>query len=382
VPDSTEAATGTAAATACSGPHCEQQGAGDQETMDTGFNKESFIIPSLCIRTDRKFALDIGGSLAKVVYVSKPRENSAENETEVHLVTFDTGCLDECLNFIKKQLLGGANSRRRNNLSVMATGVGCLKFQEKIKDALHANLQTNSDEILYARHGLNFMWQHLPESELLQHGSNTDGLKFRTTLVNSGLTPCLLVNLGSAMTIGLIDTDGTMKGIVGGSSLGGLSFLGLGALLTKAKNFSELVSMAEKGDRKNVDLLVKDTAGADYHLAPSDSMVSSFGKAARLRTEGREVSFAEEDIASSLLYSITDNLAQTSYLVAKGHDVHRAVFCGSYLASNRIIIDQINTKLHFASLFMKYEVKPVFMQHEGYLGAIGALVSQDMESRS
>ena len=80
--------------------------------------------------------------------------------------------------------------------------------------------------------------------------------------------------------------------------------------LTK-QSFEELVELAEKGDRRNVDLLVKDTAGSDYNHAPSDSMVSSFGKAAKMLSQKRDkggcpvvlgilMSFVVEQIATSV----------------------------------------------------------------------------------
>ena len=51
--------------------------------------------------------------------------------------------------------------------------------------------------------------------------------------------------------------------------------------LSIIKTYSELIQLAERGDRHNVDLLVKDTAGSHYNVSP-DNMVSSFGKAAKL----------------------------------------------------------------------------------------------------
>ena len=53
------------------------------------------------------------------------------------------------------------------------------------------------------------------------------------------------------------------------------------------QSFEDLVEMAERGDRRNLDLLVKDTAGAEYNMTPSDGMVSSFGKAAKPKTHGK-----------------------------------------------------------------------------------------------
>jgi type II pantothenate kinase len=53
------------------------------------------------------------------------------------------------------------------------------------------------------------------------------------------------------------------------------------------QGFDELLSLAEKGDHRNADILVKDTCGlggvyASYGL-PDDLIASSFGKAARCR---------------------------------------------------------------------------------------------------
>ncbi|KAG0716053.1 Pantothenate kinase 4 [Chionoecetes opilio] len=45
---------------------------------------------------------------------------------------------------------------------------------------------------------------------------------------------------------------------IGGTSMGGGTFWGLGSLLTKAKGFDELLQLASAGDHRNVDLLVKD----------------------------------------------------------------------------------------------------------------------------
>ena len=48
---------------------------------------------------------------------------------------------------------------------------------------------------------------------------------------------------------------------IGGTSLGGGTFWGLGTLLTGAKGFDQLLDLASEGDHRNVDLLVKDIYG-------------------------------------------------------------------------------------------------------------------------
>ena len=49
--------------------------------------------------------------------------------------------------------------------------------------------------------GVGYLWRHLPPDKLLYDASDTSGLSFQTSLEDSGVTPCLLVNLGSALTI-------------------------------------------------------------------------------------------------------------------------------------------------------------------------------------
>ena len=46
------------------------------------------------------------------------------------------------------------------------------------------------------------------------------------------------------------------------------------------------MKLASQGNRCNVDLLVKDTAGSHYNKAPPDGMVSSFGKPAKDLSHG------------------------------------------------------------------------------------------------
>jgi type II pantothenate kinase len=47
------------------------------------------------------------------------------------------------------------------------------------------------------------------------------------------------------------------------------------------QGFDELLELAEKGDHRNVDMLVRDIYGGDYKMLglPGDLIASSFGKA-------------------------------------------------------------------------------------------------------
>ncbi len=75
--------------------------------------------------------------------------------------------------------------------------------------------------------------------------------------------PCILVNIGSGVSILLVKSDREFKRI-GGTSVGGGTFLGLCALLAGTSSFEEAISLAEKGDSNKVDKLVRDIYGGDY----------------------------------------------------------------------------------------------------------------------
>jgi type II pantothenate kinase len=81
--------------------------------------------------------LQIGGSLAKLVYFSR-EPHSTEPGGRLNFINFETDRIDDCIEFmkqlkIKQQKLNGS---RPNELCVMATGGGAYKFYDKIKEVL------------------------------------------------------------------------------------------------------------------------------------------------------------------------------------------------------------------------------------------------------
>jgi type II pantothenate kinase len=77
------------------------------------------------------------------------------------------------------------------------------------------------------------------------------------------LFPYMLVNIGSGVSILKVESEDRYERI-GGTATGGGTFWGLGTLLTGAKGFDELLRLAEEGDHRNVDMLVKDIYSGDY----------------------------------------------------------------------------------------------------------------------
>jgi len=340
-------------------------------------NRECLRLPRSAVPETCRMAIDIGGSLAKVAYIDIGKDED-ENEAQVNLVTFDIEHLEQCFTFVRETVLA---SNEIGHFSLKTTGVGSHKYRDKIMDMLGIGVLVDDREMELILAGLSVMWRFLNKEDLLHPSSDTAGMVFRKPLTEANLLPCVIVNVGSAMTVSLVSKDGQQQGIVGSSTFAGLSFLGLGILLTKANNFKDLVELAEDGDHCNVDLLVKDTAGGtlNYNHSHPDGMVSSFGKAAKYKGSSVKAGFRDADIASSILYAVTDNLALQSYYIAQSQHVHRICFCGTYLSGNSSIITQMKQKHEGMSSYLKNDMQSIFMRHEGYLGVIGLLFDENVQ---
>lgn len=68
---------------------------------------------------------------------------------------------------------------------------------------------------------------------------------------DSDLFPYLLVNIGSGVSMLKVDSESASER-VSGSSLGGGTFWGLCRLLTRTKNFDEMLELSMRGDNSKV----------------------------------------------------------------------------------------------------------------------------------
>ena len=123
--------------------------------------------------------------------------------------------------------------------------------------------------------GLDFFISEIPE-EVFTY-SETDPMRFAES--RPDIYPYLLVNIGSGVS--MVKVSGPRRyERVGGTSLGGGTLWGLLSLLTGARNFDEMLGMADRGDNAAVDMLVGDIYGRDYSKIglKSSTIASSFGK--------------------------------------------------------------------------------------------------------
>jgi len=277
---------------------------------------------------------------------------------------------------------------------IAATGGGAFKFQGLTGDMFPVQ---RFDELSCLVEGLNVMRKYPRETfsveNVLFHGAKGSARERIVSFpVDLSSEPFLCISIGSGVSILYCDGNDANFERVGGSSLGGSTFLGLTALLTGVESFDEALELAAQGDSAKVDLLVKDIYGNGKQIygLRSSTLASSFGK--MIDTKERK-SAKREDLALSALIMCSINVAALAHLHANIKRTKHVVFTGSFLARNRKQSSQdcslhlrkrntiaMRTLAYSMSFWSNGARQAVFFQHEGFLGAIGAFQLGDLAS--
>ncbi|KAL5723805.1 pantothenate kinase [Ranunculus cassubicifolius] len=324
--------------------------------------------------------IDIGGTLIKLVYISRD-DNGVSEGTEgerlgvkLHFVKFQTREINECMDFISSNQLhcsGVDREGSRSDVVIKATGGGAYRFADMFKERLGVSI-IKGDEMDCLVSGANFFLK------AIQHEAFThmEGQKKFVQIDHNDLFPYLLVNIGSGVSMLKVHGDGKFERVTG-SMIGGGTYLGLGMLLTNCKSFDELLEMSKRGDNKNVDMLVGDIyGGKDYAkigLAAS-AVASSFGKTISEIKELKD--YRPEDISLALLKMVTYNTGHIAHLVSRDLGLKRIFFGGFFIRGHACTMDIMSKALHYWS---KGKVQALFLRHEGFLGALGAFMSHHVE---
>ncbi|KAK2821748.1 hypothetical protein FQN49_007715 [Arthroderma sp. PD_2] len=331
-------------------------------------------------------AVDIGGTLAKLVYFS-PEISQSGSGGRLNFINFETNRIELCIEFLKKLK---ENHMKRNGstpyeLCVMATGGGAYKYYDMLKDALGVNV-LREDEMECLIIGLDFFITEIP-NEVFTY-SETTPMQFAEA--RADVYPYLLVNIGSGVSMVKVSGPRQFER-VGGTSLGGGTFWGIMALLTGARTFDEMLAMAERGENSGVDMLVGDIYGTDYGKIglKSTAIASTFGKVFKMkRLEERNAEnsgsespaseqdishFSHEDMSQSLLFAISNNIGQIAYLQSEKHQIKHIYFGGSFIRGHRQTMNTLSYAIRFWS---KGEKQAYFLRHEGYLGSVGAFLKR------
>ena len=272
---------------------------------------------------------------------------------------------------------------RRHNLescsAIRATGGGAFKHADWLK-CRYGLVIANNDEMDCLIKGLDFLTCNLQHASFFM--GPEDAICFEDPVVTQ--YPCLLVNIGSGVSIVKV-SSATQYERISGSCIGGGTFWGLMSMLCQAGDYNDALSLIHTGNNKSVDFLVGDIYGDAYAKVGLDSelIASSFGKASKMSDAERmalmTANSGNADIGKSLLCAVCFNVAQLACLNAQLHGINRIYFSGFFTRGHFVTMKTLTFALNYWS---RGSMKGFFLRHEGYLGALGALLSPSLSNIS
>ncbi|KAJ2852220.1 hypothetical protein IWW36_000361 [Coemansia brasiliensis] len=332
----------------------------------------------------QKVAVDIGGSLAKVVYLtSGPRSQGGR----LHFTAFETDNVEKCVAFIRSLLetnrgidepaaeAAADNSDVASESSgdsshepiIMATGGGAHRFRDLLSRELGAEIRVE-DEMESLTTGLNFLIREVADEVF----TYSEDRPMQFVDPTADMFPYMLVNIGSGVSILKVTGEGSYERI-SGTSLGGGTLWGLLNLLTGVQSFDAMLEMTKSGDNTKVDMMVGDIYGTNYSKIglKATNIASSMGGVYRKTLDKH---FDDTDIARSLLYMVSNNIGQIAYLNAQLHGIRRIYFGGYFIRGHPLTMHTLSYAINFWS---KGQMSALFLRHEGFLGATGAFFKTD-----
>ncbi|MHA1239591.1 MAG: hypothetical protein ACTSQU_02245 [Promethearchaeota archaeon] len=289
----------------------------EQNTIKILLEQTQFNIPSDTI------GIDIGASLQKI---------AIRKDNEIILKIGETNFkgieefLDENINKFKK---------------INFTGGKAYKLYKKYTNNISTNLINEFESNI---RGLEFLYEFYKKK---------------------ALPPSLIVTLGTGTS--LVLKRGKIEHL-GGSAMGGGFFMGLIKILFDMGDYLDAIELFRKGNRFNIDLKVADIY--DIEDIRVDKLFREFTAASlgKIKKDFKIKSLKKEDLISSLIGIIGENIGTIATLMAENYNIKNIVFCGGFLLENKPL-------KQILSLLCKFKgKKPIFLKNSEYCGAIGALI--------
>jgi pantothenate kinase len=331
--------------------------------------------------------LDIGGTLTKMAYLhpltAPPSPVLAaqfygETGERMSELQFPCAPLGGDIHFVRCATHGlehaGALLRpvdRPTGRVLRATGGGAYKSAESLGSKLGISFD-KVDEMESIVLGFRFLRRFGPGDEVyslsLPPGQPHAVPKIVVQRWPPPSHPLIIVNIGSGVSM-LRVVDRFFERI-GGTALGGATFLGLCRLTTSAQTFDEALALCRRGDNTAVDKLVGDIYGKGGYeklRLMADMVASCFGKLTAVADPAKEC--REEDVALGLLRMITIQVALLATAIARQHGALDGLyFVGGFLTEHN---DMARSLLAYFCMQIGCTAK--FLRHSDFVGALGSL---------
>jgi type II pantothenate kinase len=165
----------------------------------------------------------------------------------------------------------------------------------------------------------------------------------------------LLVSLGTGTSVLRVDRGEVAR--VAGTAIGGGTLYGLGRLLTGAETYDEVATLASRGDRRKVDLLVGDIYPQGGIALHPELNAASFAK---LRSR------SPADLAHAVVGLVGENVGIICTIVAQAARIETIVYAGTTLHAN----PALQEILHRVALGLDH--RAIFLREGAFCGALGA----------
>ena len=168
----------------------------------------------------------------------------------------------------------------------------------------------------------------------------------------------IVVSMGTGTTFVKYDNHDISH--IAGIAMGGGTLAGLARLLLGTDDIQHILSLAEKGNIANIDLVIGDICKNEIPGLPPFATASLFGKA--------QATTPKEDIALGLICTVIQTIGSATILAAKGTVIKDFVMIG-----NLTLLPQ--TRVVFSMLEQLYGVRFHIPKHSEFSTAIGAAMS-------
>ncbi|XP_064638721.1 uncharacterized protein LOC135494560 isoform X2 [Lineus longissimus] len=333
------------------------------------------------------FALDIGCVLAKIAIL----QGRGPKRTKLCLRTYPVAHLDQLLLYAKTRL--PSTGPTSQNIAVALSAEEPDLVVEKIKQVIGESTKVETfvrndclvkgfytlaslpeSQVTYAPSGKKIVMKNMqPVAETVNHElSEKPNVKF----------PCLYANLGSSFTWFRVEADGSHK-VIQRNPRGGLFYLSLAKLLFNCESYQQLTTLAEMGSGERLSFCFNDFPAEKFgpfepklmqNMMP-DHPVTAFPFWKIIHNNVTDPQ--PEEIARILVeMGSMDVLGCAGQFYAiSDYQVEQIYVSGNYMRGQTITkmaLGELAPAQNF--LFMKPMYQPKFLKHEGYLGAIGAMV--------
>ena len=198
---------------------------------------------------------------------------------------------------------------------------------------------------------------------IVEFEATLKGVRYLLEKEGHRIDKSIITNIGTGTSIHYMDGDSHAR--ISGTGIGGGTLVGLSGLLTGITNFTEITSLAAKGDRSAIDLLVKDIFQGMEPPLDGSLTASNLGKVGITQVVEHPV----EDMLATVQGLVGEVITTLSIQLAEERDAKYIVYIGSTLTDN----DNLKKVISHYTVLKKHT--PIFLKDCGFSGAIGALLN-------